>query len=81
MTADSDSEQLERTWPVARAALEETWGSLAGVGHQCERTSGIGRRPCPGWSVKDQFSHLIGIERMLLGDAGSRRGMSRWVIT
>ena len=22
---------------------------------------------CPGWSVKDQFSHVIGTERMLLG--------------
>ncbi len=23
---------------------------------------------CPGWTVKDQVSHLVGIERMLLGD-------------
>ncbi len=23
---------------------------------------------CPGWTVKDQLSHLIGIERLLLGD-------------
>ncbi|MEV5829572.1 maleylpyruvate isomerase family mycothiol-dependent enzyme [Spirillospora sp. NPDC052242] len=23
---------------------------------------------CPGWTVKDQFSHLVGIERALLGD-------------
>jgi uncharacterized protein (TIGR03083 family) len=24
---------------------------------------------CPGWTVKDQLSHLIGIERMMLGDS------------
>ncbi|QFG24451.1 maleylpyruvate isomerase family mycothiol-dependent enzyme [Actinomadura sp. WMMB 499] len=23
---------------------------------------------CPGWTVKDQFSHLVGVERGLLGD-------------
>ncbi|GAA4309835.1 hypothetical protein GCM10023178_74440 [Actinomadura luteofluorescens] len=23
---------------------------------------------CPGWTVKDQFSHLAGVERDLLGD-------------
>jgi hypothetical protein len=23
---------------------------------------------CPGWSVRDQFPHLIGIERMLLAE-------------
>jgi hypothetical protein len=24
---------------------------------------------CPGWTVQDQLSHLIGIERSLLGEA------------
>ncbi|TDC67797.1 maleylpyruvate isomerase family mycothiol-dependent enzyme [Actinomadura sp. GC306] len=30
------------------------------------------RRPteCPGWTVKDQFSHLVGIELELLGEPG-----------
>ncbi|OLT31739.1 hypothetical protein BJF79_00740 [Actinomadura sp. CNU-125] len=27
---------------------------------------------CPGWTVKDQFSHLVGIERALLGDPEPR---------
>jgi uncharacterized protein (TIGR03083 family) len=54
---------------VATAALAETWASLAGVGLGLE--AGEWGRPtaCPGWSVQDQFSHLIGIERMLLGEA------------
>jgi uncharacterized protein (TIGR03083 family) len=50
------------------AALAETWESLADV---C-----LGLRPdewrqptgCPGWSVQDQLSHLIGIERVLDGE-------------
>jgi uncharacterized protein (TIGR03083 family) len=23
---------------------------------------------CPGWTVRDQVSHIVGVERMLLGD-------------
>lgn len=23
---------------------------------------------CPGWTVKDQYSHIVGVERLLLGD-------------
>ena len=54
------------------------------TGHRgADRGLGLDRRPrasswttssgtcatdCPGWTVKDQLSHLIGIERMLLGD-------------
>jgi uncharacterized protein (TIGR03083 family) len=53
----------------ATAALAETWGSLAGLGQDLD--AGDWDRPtaCPGWDVKDQFSHLIGIERLLLGEA------------
>jgi uncharacterized protein (TIGR03083 family) len=52
----------------AAAALAETWGSLAGVcvgltAQQWRRSTS-----CPGWSVQDQLSHLIGIERTLLGE-------------
>lgn len=48
--------------------LAQIWASMAGA---CERI-GSGQwelaTDCPGWTVKDQFSHLVGIERMLLGD-------------
>jgi uncharacterized protein (TIGR03083 family) len=54
---------------VATAALAETWASLAGVGRDLGPDEWDRPTPCPGWSVKDQFSHLIGIERMLLGEA------------
>ena len=48
--------------------LVEVWSSFATA---CE-----GIRPiewdlptdCPGWSVKDQLAHVIGVERMVMGD-------------
>jgi len=49
-------------------AMAQVWASLIGV---CERIGDPGWdqvTDCPGWTVKDQLSHLIGIERMLLGE-------------
>jgi uncharacterized protein (TIGR03083 family) len=54
---------------AATAALAETWASMAEVGRDLGTAEWDRPTPCPGWSVKDQFSHLIGIERMLLGEA------------
>jgi uncharacterized protein (TIGR03083 family) len=62
-----DSEWGERG-AAAEAALAETWESLATVGDGLGDTEWERPTACPGWSVKDQFSHLIGIERMLLGE-------------
>ena len=39
-------------------------GRLFGV----ERRGVVPSTDCPGWTVRDQVSHLIGIERILLGD-------------
>ena len=52
----------------ASAALAETWDSLAGVCHELSTTEWGLATECPGWDVKDQLSHLIGIERALLGE-------------
>jgi uncharacterized protein (TIGR03083 family) len=52
---------------VATAALAETWGSLAEVCHALVTQEWDLPTECPGWTVKDQLSHLTGIERMLLG--------------
>jgi uncharacterized protein (TIGR03083 family) len=52
----------------ARGALEETWGALADV---CADLSGAQwalPTACPGWDVKDQLSHLIGVELAIMGD-------------
>ncbi len=62
---------VERVGAVATAALAETWTSLAGVGPTWELQEWGRPTACPGWSVRDQFPHLIGIERMLLDGDGS----------
>jgi uncharacterized protein (TIGR03083 family) len=49
--------------------LVEVWTSVA------QACDGLGAgqwelaTDCPGWTVRDQLSHLIGVERMLLGEA------------
>lgn len=51
------------------SALAEVWGSTVAA---CEGIPGDAwDRPtdCPGWTVRDQISHLVGIERALLGEA------------
>ncbi len=47
--------------------LEHVWSSLSALG--ASLTPDEWRLPtdCPGWTVKDQFSHLIGTERSLAG--------------
>ena len=49
------------------AELAEVWTSLAGLG--AELTGDDWDRPteCPGWSVRDVYSHVIGLEAGLLG--------------
>jgi uncharacterized protein (TIGR03083 family) len=54
--------------PRAREALAETWASLAETCHELSDTEWALPTECPGWDVKDQLSHLIGIERALLGE-------------
>jgi uncharacterized protein (TIGR03083 family) len=51
------------------AALAETWGSLARVCRGLRPADWEAGTACPGWTVRDQLSHLIGIERALLGEA------------
>jgi uncharacterized protein (TIGR03083 family) len=50
-------------------AFEQTMRATIALGH--ELAPGDWDRPteCPGWTVKDQYSHLVGLERGLLGDA------------
>jgi uncharacterized protein (TIGR03083 family) len=51
----------------ARAALAETWGGLGDVTDGLSETEWALPTACPGWDVKDQLSHLIGIERSIMG--------------
>src|SRR5215472_13096239 len=53
----------------ARTGLAETWASLAEACHELSGNEWALPTECPGWDVKDQLSHLIGIERALMGEA------------
>lgn len=53
----------------AAGALADTWGSLAEVTVELSPTEWALPTECPGWDVKDQLSHVIGIERFIMGEA------------
>jgi uncharacterized protein (TIGR03083 family) len=48
--------------------LTQVWASVVNASEQLDERQWDLPTDCPGWTVKDQLSHLIGIERMLLGD-------------
>ncbi len=48
--------------------LVEVWASTARACHRLSEWQWSAGTDCPGWTVKDQLSHLVGIERMILGD-------------
>jgi len=47
--------------------LEEVWSRIADVGAALDAGEWELPTDCPGWTVRDQLSHLIGTESMLLG--------------
>jgi uncharacterized protein (TIGR03083 family) len=51
------------------AALDEEWEALIALGAELEPEDWERPTACPGWSVKDQYAHIIGTESMLLGRA------------
>jgi len=50
-------------------ALDEVWSSLYEVTSDLSEAQWATITDCPGWDVKDQLSHLIGIELSLEGEA------------
>ena len=52
------------------AALRQIWASIAEVCADLDPTEWDLATECPGWTVRDQVSHMIGTERMLLGEEG-----------
>lgn len=49
------------------AALDEEWEALADLAGALEPDEWSRETDCPGWTVKDQFAHVLGVESMLLG--------------
>lgn len=50
-------------------ALEEIWASTVTACRGLAPEDWQAPTDCPGWMVRDHLSHVIGTERMLLGDA------------
>jgi uncharacterized protein (TIGR03083 family) len=51
------------------AAFEQTVRSTIALASGFEAGDWELPTECPGWTVKDQVAHLVGVERMLLGDS------------
>jgi uncharacterized protein (TIGR03083 family) len=49
------------------AELDEVWSSLAGLGAELGDDEWDRATECPGWTVRDVYSHVIGLEAGLLG--------------
>ena len=47
--------------------LEDVWSSIAALGQELSDEDWSKPTDCPGWTVKDQLSHVIGTESMLAG--------------
>jgi uncharacterized protein (TIGR03083 family) len=58
----------ETAWQAHIDAFEATTRSMLALGGTLEPADWERATECPGWSVKDQYSHILGIERWLLGD-------------
>lgn len=48
--------------------LESVWGSIARLGADLSDEQWDTPTECPGWSVRDQVSHITGLELMLAGE-------------
>ena len=74
----SDDGAGQETWLArgrhAAGALADTWGGLGEVTFELSSAEWALPTECPGWDVKDQLSHVIGIERFIMGEAAPEWG-------
>ncbi len=59
---------------IAVEGLAEVWGSLVTLGRSLPDEAFTLPTECPGWSVLDQFSHVIGTELTLEGASAPDQG-------
>lgn len=50
------------------AVLAEEWTALGALGDELASDEWALPTECPGWTVRDLFSHMVGTERSLLGE-------------
>jgi uncharacterized protein (TIGR03083 family) len=63
--------RLATVSPVAEPMVEllaNVWSSIADVCRERDDAAWERTTDCPGWSVKDNVAHMIGTERMLMGE-------------
>jgi uncharacterized protein (TIGR03083 family) len=62
-------------------AWEQSARSIIGLGDGCSDADWERHSRCPGWTVKDLFSHTIGLERLLLGEPLPQHdpGAKEWI--
>ncbi len=65
--AGSDAVSPVKTEPVVELLAEE-WQAIAELGAELEPSEWDLPSECPGWTVRDLLSHMVGTERSLLGD-------------
>jgi uncharacterized protein (TIGR03083 family) len=58
---------MDKTTNEVIEGLAEVWGSLLEATGGLTEAEWSNETACPGWSVRDQLSHLVGIERTLQG--------------
>jgi uncharacterized protein (TIGR03083 family) len=58
---------MSETWQANIDAFEQTSRSMVTLGGDLAEADWERPTECPGWSVKDQYSHILGVERWLLG--------------
>ncbi|MDN3357108.1 maleylpyruvate isomerase family mycothiol-dependent enzyme [Actinomadura sp. DC4] len=63
----------ETAWQANIDAFEQTLRSMFALGGELDEADWGCPTECPGWSVKDQYSHILGVERWLLGETDDGR--------
>jgi uncharacterized protein (TIGR03083 family) len=59
-------------------ALEETWSSIERTLRPREPEAYDAQTPCPGWTVRDVVSHLLGFELMIRGELSPATHVGSW---
>jgi uncharacterized protein (TIGR03083 family) len=53
--------------------LREVWSDIAGLCDDLTSAQWVTPTDCPGWTVRDNVAHMIGTERMLMGEQPGAR--------
>jgi uncharacterized protein (TIGR03083 family) len=66
-TEETELVEMQTEEPAVQA-LSDEWRAIGALGSELATAEWDMPSECPGWSVRDLLSHMIGTERSLLGD-------------